>query len=126
MLGLGVFLSGELKELRRRDQAAVAFVEVTAFGLEVENRPAATRGREAEVHCGQLNNVARRAHHRAHIVDLNVVGPRKISLALMGRYAKLSRLHHGAILRPTYVLLVIVAQLISLPPDARLPDAVAN
>jgi hypothetical protein len=43
------------------------------------------------------------------IVDPDVVGLRKIKLALLGRDAKLGRLHHGAILSPEYVLLVVVA-----------------
>ena len=80
-------------EIRQR----FLFIEMTAFRLEVEHRPAATRGREAKVHRHQLDDVAGRAHDRSQIVDPDVVGLRKIKLALLGRDAKLGGLHHGAI-----------------------------
>ena len=44
---------------------------------------------EAEIHLRKFDIVSGGAHHRSHIVNLNVVSLREIELALMGRNAKL-------------------------------------
>ena len=55
------------------------------------------------------NLVACGSHHRPRIVDPDVVGLREIEFALMARDREIQSLHQLAVLRPTDVLLVVVA-----------------
>jgi hypothetical protein len=63
------------------DQATIAVREAPTLGPEVENRAAPrTRGWEAEIHRDKFDEIARRGHHRRHVVDLDLVGLRQIAL----------------------------------------------
>jgi hypothetical protein len=107
---LWVLLARELEEGRRRDQATIAVREAPTLGPEVEDRAAPrTRGRAAEIHRDKFDEIARRAHHRRHVVDLDVVGLRQIDFAFLRRDADLQHLHHLAVFSPSHVLFVVVA-----------------
>lgn len=109
VLGLWIFLAGEFEERRCRYKTAVAVGEASPLRPEVEYRPAFARGRKAEIHLNQFDQIAGRAHDRPHVVDLDVVRLRQVEFCLLRRDAEFQVLHHLAVFGPADVLLVVVA-----------------
>jgi hypothetical protein len=69
---------------------------------------------EGKGHRHQCDLVACGSHHRPGVVDPDVVGLRKIELALMARDPEVQSLHHLAVVGPPDVLFVVVAHLANL------------
>lgn len=112
VLGLGVFLSGELEEGGGRDEAAAALRKTSAFRANVEHRPSFFAGprREAEAHGRQRHPaLAFRPHHRGEIADPHVIRLGEIRLALMRRGGKALLLQRAEVFGIADVLFVVVA-----------------
>jgi hypothetical protein len=116
VLGLRVFLAGELEKGRCRDQAATALGKGAVFGAEVEHRPAPAlaasglRRRKTEPHWRQRNDtVLLHPHHGANVADADVVGRRQIRFPLMLGCAQPLLVQRLDVLPVADVLLVIVA-----------------
>jgi hypothetical protein len=99
-----------LEESGRWNEATVAVGKMPALRPKVEDWcTAGPRWGEGKRHRHQLDLVACGSHHRPRIVDPDVVGLREIEFALMARDREIQSLHQLAVLRPTDVLLVVVA-----------------
>jgi hypothetical protein len=90
VLGLRIFLAGELKKCRRGNEATAALVEMSSLRPKIEDRrPSWSAWWKAESHRHEFDLVARGPHHRSSVVDPDVVGLRQIELALSARNPKL-------------------------------------